>query len=213
MADRRSTFSIDVSAVLAASERLAKVDSLTQDSEMVQRLNELVDDVYETARGRMNAGINLTDAYLRARMNVIHATPQRGLSAEIVARGARSDQTPLGRYMSGQATVDAPRAKGDASRGISAGRKQAGVQVQVRRGAEKTITNGFTLPLRAGKELGGNGIGIFTRSRFGIVQHRYGPAVYQLFRVAAGELEDSVGDKLERLGIVAQDALEKAING
>ena len=212
MATRRSSFTVDVTQLARAAEKLARVDDLTLDKSMVAELNEIVDEVYETARGRMNAGINLTDAYLQSRMTVIHATPERGLRAEIVARGGQAEQTPLGRYYVGPNTVAAPRAKGDPSRGIAPGQKRAGVKVEVSRGAPKTITNAFTMPLRVGDTAGGNGIGIFTRSKYGLVQHRYGPAVYQLFRVAAGELEDSVGDKLERLGIVAEQALEKALS-
>lgn len=214
MAARQSAFSIDVTETLELRSRLGQLGDLTQDAAMLRDLNAIVDDVYETARGRMNAGINLTDAYLRSKMSVIHATPQTGLKAEIVARGGRADQTPLGRYFVGQETVDAPRAKGDASRGIPAGRKRAGVKVEVSRGSAKTLANAFTMPLRAGGTVGGNGLGIFTRSRFGVVRHRYGPAVYQLFRVAADELVTSVGDTVEqRLGAAAQNALEQAING
>lgn len=214
MATRRSAFSVNIADVEEQAARLAQIENLSKDVALVRTLNAVVDDVYETARGRMNAGINLTDAYLRSRMAVVHASPERGLRAEIIARGGRDDQTPLGRYFVGQATTSAPRAKGDAKRGISPGQKSAGVKVEVGRGQVKTLKNAFTQPLLAGSTAGGNGIGIFTRSRFGVVRHRYGPAVYQLFRVAAGELEQSVGDILvDKLGDAAQEALERAING
>lgn len=214
MAVRRSAFSVDVTEVLDIAERLARVENITQDAAVVRTLNQVVDDVYETARGRMNSGINLEDSYLQSKMAVVHATPERGLRAEIIARGGRGDQTPLSRYMVGQATTSAPRARGDAARGIPAGQKRAGVKVEVSRGSVKTLKNAFTMPLRAGGTAGGNGIGIFTRSRYGVLRHRYGPAVYQLFRVAAGELEQSVGDILvDKLGTAAEEALERAING
>lgn len=212
MAARRSTFTIDVRELARAADRLSRVDDAMLDKSMVGELNKIVDETFDDARGRMNAGINVTDAYMRSKMDVIHATPERGLRAEIIARGGRSDQSPLGRYFVAQNTVAAPRAKGDPSRGIGPGRKRAGVTVEVSRGAPKLVKNAFTMPLRAGAAAGGNGIGVFTRSKYGLVQHRYGPAVYQLFRVAAGNLEDSVGDKLERLGVVAAEALEKALS-
>lgn len=211
---RRSAFSIDVSQVRERAEALARAENLTDDVAIVRVLNNVVDDVYETARGRMNAGINLTDAYLQSKMAVIHATPGRGLRAEIIARGGRSDQSPLSRYMVGYETAPAPRAKGSTTKGIPAGQKQAGVKVEVSRGKVKTLKNAFTMPLRAGGTAGGNGIGVFTRSRYGVVRHRYGPAVYQLFRVAAGELEESVGDILvDKLGDAAEEALDRALNG
>lgn len=214
MAARRSLFSVDVSEIAEQAARLAAIENLSEDVALIRTLNAVVDDVYETARGRMNAGINLTDAYLQSKMAVVHATPARGLRAEIIARGGRGDQSPLGRYFVGQATAPAPNAKGDPKRGIPGGRKRAGVNVEVSRGQVKTIKNAFTMPLRAGGQAGGNGIGVFTRSRYGVVRHRYGPAVYQLFRVAAGELEQSVGELLEdKLGNAAADALDRALNG
>lgn len=214
MATRRSSFSVDVSQVEEQAKRLAQAENIGHDVALVRVLNSVVDDVYETARGRMNAGINLSDSYLQSKMAVVHATAERGLRAEIIARGGRDDQTPLGRYFVGQATVSAPKSKGDAKRGISPGQKSAGVKVEVGRGQVKVLKNAFTQPLLAGSTAGGNGIGIFTRSRYGVVRHRYGPAVYQLFRVAAGELEESIGDILvDKLGDAAQEALERALNG
>lgn len=214
MATRRSVFSIDVSQVQERAAVLARAEDLTEDVALVRELNAIVDDVYETARGRMNAGINLTDAYLQSKMFVVHATLGRGLRAEIVARGGRGDQSPLSRYMVGYETAPAPRAKGSPVKGVPAGRKVVGVRVEVTRGQVKTLQNAFTMPLRAGGTSGGNGIGVFTRSKYGVVRHRYGPAVYQLFRVAAGELEQSVGDLMaDKLGSVAQEALERALDG
>lgn len=213
MATRRSVFTVDLQGIERLADDLARAENLTEDAALVRTLNTIVDDVYETARGRMNAGINLTDAYLQSKMFVVHATPARGLRAEIVARGGRGDQTPLERYMTGYETKAAPRAKGSPSKGIPAGRKAAGVRVEVSRGKSKPIENAFTMPLRAGGLAGGNGLGVFTRSRYGIVRHRYGPAVYQLFRVAAGELEQSIGDTLvDQLSTVAQQALERALD-
>ncbi len=209
---RRSAFKIELDQVVVLGEQIGAAEQLDQSATLAARLNEIVDDVYETARGRMNAGINLTDAYLQSKMYVVHASAGRGLQAEIVARGGKEDQTPLGRYMTRYATAPAPRAKGDPKRGISAGRKAAGVVVSVARGSEKVLPYAFTMRLLAGNTSGGNGIGVFTRSKFGLVRHRYGPAVYQLFRVAAGELERSVADTVEeQLGRAAAQALEEAL--
>lgn len=209
---RRTAFTIDVTALAAMADKLSGINDTSIDASMVQELNVIVDQVYEAARGRMNAGINLTDAYLQSKMSVIHAIPERGLRAEIVARGGRDDQSPLGRYFVKQLTVAAPRARGDVKRGIGPGQKAAGVEVEVSRGSPKTLTHAFTMPLRAGAQAGGNGLGIFTRSKYGLVKHRYGPAVYQLFRVAAGELEESTADTIEaRLGRIAEEALAKGL--
>lgn len=206
-------FLIDLDELTGLTKKLSGAEGLGQAPEMVRELNNIVDQVYETARGRMNAGINLTDAYLQKHMAVQHASAAKGLTAEITAFGGKSNQTPLGRYFSAQVTAPAPGAKGNPSKGVPAGQKAAGVSVQVRRGAPRVLPGAFSMPLRSGAEAGGNGLGVFTRSKYGLVRHRYGPAPYQLFRVAAGEIENTVGDTVEeRLGSLAQQLLEKALS-
>lgn len=93
----------------------------------------------------------------------------------------RKSPMRLARYGARQLTAKAKRAKGDALRGIAAGRKQAGVSVKVARGARKKMRGAFLVPLRAGNVSGGNGMGVFVRKGKEII-HLYGPSQYQLFR-------------------------------
>ena len=93
----------------------------------------------------------------------------------------RKSPMRLARYGARQLTAKASRAKGDALRGIAAGRKQAGVSVKVARGARKKMRGAFLVPLRAGNVSGGNGMGVFVRQGKEIM-HLYGPSQYQLFR-------------------------------
>ena len=65
----------------------------------------------------------------------------------------------------------------------------------VRRGSTKDIPGGFTMTLRAGKSAGEN-VGVFTRDASGKLQHRYGPAVYQLYRNYINQDEDKIQDEL-----------------
>lgn len=108
----------------------------------------------------------------------------------------------LARFGARQITRTARSAKGDARRGIPAGRKQAGVSVKVARaGARKRMPGAFLLPLRAGRQGGGNGWGIFVRNGSsgmkqavaagasvgkhawrGGIRHLYGPSPDQLLR-------------------------------
>lgn len=200
-------FTISVDDIKARAKSLADAGDLGNAPELVRELNDIIDETYETARGRMIAGINLTDAYVRDHMQVRHASAGRGLVGEILAPGGKGDQTPLGRYVVGTATRAAPGAKGSPAKGIPAGRKFAGIEVEVGRGHNVTLLHGFTMPLK-----NDNGLGVFLRTKYGLVRHRYGPAPYQLFRVVSGEIEQSVGDTVEeRLGTVAQRALEKAL--
>ena len=92
----------------------------------------------------------------------------------------RKSPMRLARYGARQLTAKASRAKGDALRGIAAGRKQAGVSVKVARGAQEDARR-VLVPLRAGNVSGGNGMGVFVRQGKEII-HLYGPSQYQLFR-------------------------------
>lgn len=224
-----SSFTFDLGELLDVREHLARAPYVTQDRDLVAEVNKIVDDIDQTARSRMNAGINLSDAYLRSKMSITYATAGRGLVAEITARGGKGDQTPLGRYFNKQETkgvnwrndqIRSPFEKwpgwtqrtGDKSRGIPANQKAAGISVQVTRGAPKLMPGAFTMPLRAGNRAGGNGLGIFLRTKYGLVQHTYGPAVYQLFRYQVDKLVQTTGDTLEqRLAPQAQEALLKVI--
>lgn len=135
------------------------------------------------SRRDIGAQINLPQSYIRDQMTVTKATrntPQAAIRMRM--RAVR-----LARFAAQQRTaaVKHPkRSKGDASRGIAAGRKQAGVSVAVVRGDRKRLRGGFFLPLRAGKVDGGNGLGVFIRTGRGrdAVEHKYGPSPDQLFR-------------------------------
>lgn len=91
----------------------------------------------------------------------------------------------LARFDARQLTTQAKLAKGDAARRIGKGRKQAGVSVKVMRtNSRMNMAKAFLVPLRAGKEDGGNGFGVFVRTGRGKndIKHLYGPAPYQVFQ-------------------------------
>lgn len=92
---------------------------------------------------------------------------------------------PKGRLKSGKVSNVWTERTGDASRGIDANRKAAGIAVNVNRKGEKTIKTAFTRPL-----LNNNGFGVFRREN-GNLKHLYGPSVYQTFRryIALNEQE------------------------
>lgn len=134
------------------------------------------------SRRAIQSQVALPASYLNdpERLKLVKATASRAVAVIT----ARRRGTTLFRFSGKQVTVRAKGAKGDALRGIKAGRKAAGVSVQVKPGGpRKTMPDAFLLPLRSGKDAGGNGMGIFTRSRStGQLRHRYGPSVDQVFR-------------------------------
>ena len=207
---------IDASQVVKLGERLAQATGEEIGLASVTALNEVVDRTYELARDKMIAGINLTDDYLRRRMTVAHATPGKPV-ASITASGARNATTVLGRYDAKPVIVANNKGrpgKGNKALGIPPGQKQAGVTVEVTRGqtSDGFVPRGFLLPLNRGTEAGGNGMGVFARSRDGKLRHRYGPSVYQLFAYQVERIVNDVTDDLEdTLAEQVDLALQKAI--
>ena len=162
---------IDATQVQKLGERLGQVTGEEIGRASVTALNEVVDRTYELARDKMIAGINLTDDYLRRRMTLQHATPGKPV-ASITASGARNATTVLGRYDAKPVIVVNNKGrpgKGNKALGIPPGQKQAGVTVEVTRGqiSDGFVPRGFLLPLNRGTEAGGNGFGVFARSRDG----------------------------------------------
>lgn len=207
---------IDASHVVKLGERLAQASGEEIGRASVTALNEVVDRTYELARDKMIAGINLTDDYLRRRMTLQHATPGKPV-ASITASGARNATTVLGRYDAKPVIVANNKGrpgKGNKALGIPPGQKQAGVTVEVTRGnvSDGFVPRGFLLPLNRGTEAGGNGMGVFARTKDGKLRHRYGPSVYQLFAYQVERIVNDVTDDLEdTLAEQVDLALQKAI--
>ena len=207
---------IDAAQVVKLGERLAQVSGEEIGRASVTALNEVVDRTYELARDKMIAGINLTDDYLRRRMTLQHATPGKPV-ASITASGARNATTVLGRYDAKPVIVVNNKGrpgKGNKALGIPPGQKQAGVTVEVTRGnvSDGFVPRGFLLPLNRGTEAGGNGMGVFARTKDGKLRHRYGPSVYQLFAYQVERIVNDVTDDLEdTLAEQVDLALQKAI--
>lgn len=160
---------------------------------------EAINDVAETVITRASADIsgryNLQAAYVREKFRIQRANSIGGTAVV----GARKRGVRLARYDAEQLTKAAPKAKGDQRRSISAGNKQAGVSVQVlRAGSRKAMQRAFLIPLRAGTNDGGNGMGIFIRDEFGNVKHLYGRSPDQAYRAWLKERESDINALLVR---------------
>ena len=95
-------------------------------------------------RRDIGSQLNLPASYIRERMKLVKAW-QEQTAAEIRVSGRA---IRLARFAARQATRAAPRARGDASRGIAPGRKQAGVTLKVaRKGGRVRMPGAFLLPL------------------------------------------------------------------
>ena len=213
---RNYALKIDATQVQKLGERLAQASGEEIGQASVTALNDVLDRTYDLARDRMIAGINLDDQYLRRRMSVSRATPAKPV-ASITASGARNAVTVLGRYDAKPVIVTNNKGrpgKGNKRLAIPSGQKQGGVTVEVTRGnvSDGFVPRGFLLPLNRGTEAGGNGMGVFARTKDGKLRHRYGPSVYQLFAYQVEHILNDVTDDLEdTLAKQVELAMQKAI--
>lgn len=213
---RNYALKIDATQVQKLGERLAQASGEEIGQASVTALNDVLDRTYDLARDKMIAGINLDDQYLRRRMSVSHATPAKPV-ASITASGARNAVTVLGRYDAKPVIVTNNKGrpgKGNKRLAIPSGQKQGGVTVEVTKGnvSGGFVPRGFLLPLNRGTEAGGNGMGVFARTKDGKLRHRYGPSVYQLFAYQVEHILNDVTDDLEdTLAKQVELAMQKAI--
>ncbi len=213
---RTTALKVDVRQLEAFAGDLNDLTDAERGKTAVVALNEVIDRTYDLARTRINAGINLADDYVRRKMSVDHATVSRPV-ATITAPGDKSANVPLRNYDAKMVLVPSKRpgnTQGPRRLPIPFGMRQRAVEVQVTRGSPQSLTHGFMLPLRNGTQAGGNGLGVFTRSRDGKVRHRYGPAVYQLFshQINDTPFTSEVQEDLEdTLVAYAEAELQKAL--
>lgn len=168
-----------IESIVKAAKRLRTVPEASARA-ACRAVNTVAARVTTMAKRDIAAQINLPQSYVAQQMRTKPATA--AMPAAEVRMRLRAVR--LARFSAAQISKPAKRAKGDARRGIGAGRKQAGVAVKVARtGGRKTMPGAFLLPLRAGNTAGGNGMGVFIREgQSRGMKHLYGPSPDQLFR-------------------------------
>lgn len=201
----KATFDFEAAEVLAG-----KLDRLTGRAGITLAAIDSVNVVTKRADASLrrgeNAGINLTDTYVKSKTDLALAVGSP--FATITTRG---DLTILGRYPiahiwqpAGPARQNAKRgtvaggpSKGDPKRGIPAGSKQKGLRVDIKRSAPVYESKWFTMTLRRGQQAGDTR-GVFVRTSAGPVKHIYGPSPYSLFRHQVMLQIDDITADLER---------------
>jgi hypothetical protein len=194
----REVVAIDISALLAVADDLSNLSPDKLAESAVSALNETAERTFTLARDRITEGVNLSDPYLRRRMEVVKAD-KLGLHADIIARGDTSELTRLATYDAKMVIVPRDTAGRNRNRGvlgIPKGLKQQGVNVTVMRGNEKTLDTVFLLRLRQGSRQGDK-FGVFLRDGKRM-KHLFGPSVYQLFAWQIPRISGEVADDLEK---------------
>lgn len=203
MATTRTTaIQVGINEILDMAGAVGRLDARTISATVVKALNDTVDRTYDLSRDRITTGINLSDDYLRRRMDVAHASSNK-LEATITASGDRSTLTRLAKYNAAMVIVPRKTKGPSRSKGLLPlkGGRQAGVTVEVRRGAPKTLSDNYFI-LRLSNQGAEEKYGVFTRgkgkTKDSALKHLYGPSVYQLFRYQTGQIVDEVADDLQK---------------
>lgn len=214
---------VDVRPVLDLADLIGKLGGERLGEVVVESLNEAGESAYELSQKRILRGVNLTEEYVKRRLEKTKATKGR---PTYVIESAGSNTTSLGHY--GALVNREPvnwtndrikrfgpwpgwtRRQGDD--------KQAGVSVEVTRGNRKELGGSnkpFIIPGGKFKDKSGNPL-IFRgtgnpgrskgESRPGhparkkprqAIEALYGPSVYQLFRSTIPLVRDEIEDDIE----------------
>lgn len=241
MASKGKLLAMKITAdeVIAAAQRLGEMDPEKIGALLVDTLNESIDSAYDLGRARMTAGINLTDNYVKARMEVNHATAGRP-RAEIVAPVRdKKAFTNISHYGAMQApqrvnwTNSMITARGHdfgewpgwtkrvgaTYAGIPVDMKAHTIKAAVTRGSAKSIGKKFVISKGGGvlKDTEGNplvfrNIGRGGKDNKGRIEPVLGPSVYQLFRAALPAIEESIDDTfVKKVQDVAEREFLKAL--
>jgi len=154
-------------------------------------VNRVASKTRTAASKAIRQEVRLPASYVNEHLTVTKKATRANPEAVITGR---KRHTRLARYGAKQITRAAKSARGDALRGIGAGRKQAGVSVSVRRdSSRKKMRGAFLVPLRNSGLMG-----VFIRTGPGKkdIQHKYGPSVHQVFRWVRSDLEPQVQQDL-----------------
>lgn len=156
----------------------------------VRAINKVAAKALTASRRAISSKVNLKAGYVREHLDI----RRRATAADVVAVLRGTDyNTRLSTMGPRQLTKPARGARGDRTRGIPPGRRADGLSIMVKRAiGRRKIPSLFMLPLRAGAERGGNGMGVFRRTSRDRIEHRYTRSVGGWFRSIQPEIEDLI---------------------
>lgn len=178
---------------LAKAGRMVSGTVSALEKARVRATNRVANKTRTAANKEIRNRVRLKSAYVNQHLRLFRKATNEKPVAIITARRR---PTRLARYGAKQLVKPAKsnRARGDASRGIPAGKRQAGVSVLVNRsGSRRRMRKAFLVPLRnTGLE------GVFIRDGGGKndIRHLYGPSVDQLFKSVRQDLKPLIRREL-----------------
>lgn len=184
---RKRFVDLDVRQVEQLAAWLARADGRMTNELAVNVVNAVAERTEPMLRESILATINLTDEYIRQRivMKLAERVEADGATATIKAP---ANDSPLTRYQPQMRLVPAKsplrKLKGYSALGIPRGMKLGGISVEVTRNERKWLRSSTAHFLPKKTDSSGNPM-IFTRNKTtGKQRPKFGPAVYQLYRVA-----------------------------
>lgn len=220
---------ITVDEVLDASSRLARIESSLIGTTAIKSINKVADRTFGIAKMKMLSGINLSEADFTEGMQLDKATDPLKPEATIVGKRKSMRPTTMRRYFvdlilaqnrwsnsfvaskiaagahnripPGTARLPWKMRVGDKRRGIPAGQKARGVQVEVVRGRVKSAQRWFLLPTKNGllparvKKNAEKRWGRKGRNNYEVV---YGPSIWQLFKAQIPGMREGVIEDLRK---------------
>ncbi|WP_018875287.1 phage tail protein [Thioalkalivibrio sp. ALJ8] len=199
------SYTIDTSNIGAARRFLRGVQRAAQNASY-RAVNRTAQQTRTQASRRIRQEVRLPARYVNDNLKVVKRARRDDPTA--IIRGRRRP-TRLARFGAKPITKRAAGARGDALRGIGAGRKAAGVSVNVGRTSGRSKMPGaFLIPLSSvrtnvfgGQQRDRTGhMGVFVRtgSGRGAIRHLYGPSVDQLFNRLRRDLQAETTGLLSR---------------
>lgn len=199
---------VDMSALVGLAATVGEIGGARMQRVGTEAVNAVATRTMPSLRDSIVETINLSGAYVAGRTNMRLAQPGGPAVATLTAPFRA---TGLGRYLpliSTQTVKNPARSKGNPRLGIPAGRKPLVVSVSVTRGSRKQLANPTAFLNPKQRDSDGNPM-VFVRRGDGRypVRALYGPAVYQLFRVARDRHIDAITSDLELELLAEIDAI------
>lgn len=183
------SYRLDSSVIKPLTDKVSKTEKAISKARF-RTVNRVTNSMRSEASKEIRKQVNLPAAYVNQNLKVTRKATEQEPVAII---SGRILPTRLARYGAKQLTRSSGGSLGDSLRGISAGRRQAGVSVMVQRGRRRKMRKAFMVPLRNASVMG---VFIRTGRGKGDIKHLYGPSVDQVFNNVRKDLQPTIRRKL-----------------
>lgn len=197
------SYRMDTSVFKTLTEKVSKTEQAIKKAKF-RAVNRVATSARAEASREIRKQVKLPAAYVNKNLTVNKRATLESPEASV---GTTKDNVSMAQFGPKQMTRSIAGARGDALRGIGAGRVRAGVSVHVSpAGGRKKARKWFLLPLK-----GQNRMGVFRRVGTPLkgrdkpggkrlyqpyIEQVFGPSIYQVFQGVRKDLQPSIRRKL-----------------